>query len=79
MTITDLLNVKEQTGDKALSLLEIPWKKGAILYEDNKMLNYSLARLLKTRISNELIEINRIRRIEVNRHKDDLMFLIRFS
>jgi predicted transglutaminase-like protease len=79
VTMTNLLKVKERTGDKAVSVLEIPWKKGAILYEDNEMVNYSLARLLKTKISSELIRIDQITRIEINRHKDDLMFLIHFS
>jgi predicted transglutaminase-like protease len=78
--MTELLNIKEQQDDKTNSLQKsIPWKKGAILYEDNKMVNYSLARRLKMEISNELININQITRIEIDRRKDDLMFLIHFS
>jgi predicted transglutaminase-like protease len=76
-----LLNIREQTGDKAASLLEmsITWKKGAILYEDNEMVDYSLARRLEMEIPNELVGIDQITRIEVERRKDDLMFQIRFS
>lgn len=77
-TISELLNIKEQLDDKAISL-EIPWKKGAILYEDNEIVNFSLARLLEMKISSELIRINQIKRIEISRQKDDLTFLIRFS
>jgi predicted transglutaminase-like protease len=76
----ELLNIKEQLDDKAVSLkVPIPWKKGVKQYEDNEMVNYSLARRLKMEISNELIRINHITRIEIDRHKDDLIFLIRFS
>lgn len=75
-----LLNVEEQPDDKA-TLLEVPilWEKGAKLYEDDELVNYSLARYLKMRISSELIEMNRIRGIEITRAKDDLTFLIHFS
>jgi len=80
VTMTKLLNIKEQTDDKATSLeIPIPWKKGAILYEENEMVDYSLARRLETRISSELIRINQITRIEISHQKDDLIFLIRFS
>jgi predicted transglutaminase-like protease len=77
--MTKLLNMKEQAGDKAISPLEIPWtwKKGAKLYEDNEMVNYSLARRLKMEISNELLRINQITRIKIDHDKDDLKF--RFS
>jgi len=75
--MTELLNIKEQTDDKAISL-EILWKNGAILYEENEMVDYSLARWLETKISSELIRINQITKIEISRHKDDLTFQIRF-
>jgi predicted transglutaminase-like protease len=76
-----LLNIRKQTGDKAISLLETPiqWKKGAILYEDNEMVDCSLARRLEMEIPNELVRIDQIVGIEVERRKDDLMFKIRFS
>lgn len=80
--MTELLNIKEQPDDKTISLqksIPIPWKNGAILYEENEMVDYSLARCLETKISSELIRINQITRIEISRQKDDLTFLIRFS
>lgn len=80
--MTELLKVKEKPEDKAISLqksIPIPWKNGAILYEENEMVDYSLARCLKTKISSELIRISQITRIEISRQKDDLTLLIRFS
>jgi predicted transglutaminase-like protease len=85
--ITELLNIEKQQDDKANSLQKsIPWKKGAILYEDDEMVDYSLARWLETRISRQLIRIDQITRIEINCHeddpmieKDDVAFLIHFS
>jgi len=77
--MSELLNIKEQPDDKTFSLqkpIPIPWKNGAILYEENEMVDYSLARLLETKISSELIRINQITRIEIRRHKNDLTFLI---
>jgi len=75
-----LLNIKEQTSEADLSSLEIlRWKKGATLYEDNEIVNFSLARRLETRISSELIRINQITGIEISRQKYDLTFLILFS
>jgi hypothetical protein len=78
VTMTKLLNIEEQSDDGTISL-EIPWKKGVKLYEENEMVDYSLARYLETKISSELMRINQITRIEISRHKDDLRFLIRFS
>jgi predicted transglutaminase-like protease len=79
MRMKNLLNVNEQTGDKANSILEIPWKKGAVLYEDDEVVDYSLARRLKTKISDELIRANQVTGIEIERHKDDLIFLVCFN
>lgn len=79
--MTELLNIKEQTDDKTISLqkpIPIPWKNGAILYEENEMTDYSLSRYLETKISSELIRIDQITKIEISPHKDDLTFLIRF-
>lgn len=73
--MVDLLNIKKQIADGAISL-EIPWKNGVILYEEDELVDYSLARWLKRKISNELIKINRITKIEIKRQKDDLIFLI---
>lgn len=76
MAMEKLLNIKERIGGKAISSFEISWtwKKGAILYEDNEMVNYSLARRLKMEVSNELIRMNQIASIQIRRYKDDLIF-----
>jgi predicted transglutaminase-like protease len=77
--MTKLLNIKEPSNDKTISLQEpipIPWKNGATLYEENEMTDYSLARYLETKISNELVKIDQITRIETNRNKNDLIFKI---
>jgi predicted transglutaminase-like protease len=75
--IAELLNIKERTNAKAFSL-EILWKKGSILYEEDEMVDYSLARWLEMQLSDELIKINQIIKVEINPKKDDLAFLIRF-
>jgi len=77
--MTKFLDIKEHAGDEATLLLEIPWKKGAILYEDNEMTNYSLARYLKMRISSELIKTSQMTGIKTNRQKDDIIFLVYFT
>jgi predicted transglutaminase-like protease len=81
MKMKKLLNVKEQTSDNVISSLRIVWKKGAILYEDDEMVNYSLARYLKLRISNELAGVDTITEIKAKfgQNNKDLVFLVRFS
>jgi predicted transglutaminase-like protease len=77
--LTELLNIKEQPNDKAISRqkpIPIPWKNGAKLYEENEMIDYSLARFLATKISSELVEISQITKIEISCEKDDLIFQI---
>lgn len=76
--IVDLLNIKEQNTDNVTSL-KITWKNGVILYEEDELVDYSLARWLKRRISNELIKIEQITKIEVKHQKNDLIFFIYFS
>lgn len=74
------LLIRKQPDVKTISLqIQIPWKNGAILYEENEMVDFSLARHLETKISSELVRINQIARIEISRHKDDLTFLVRFN
>lgn len=51
-------------------------KKGAILYDDNEFVNYSLAQRLKTLISNERIEMNHIKNLAIERKNDDLIFRV---
>ena len=74
--MTDLL-IRKQPDVKTISLeIQIPWKNGAILYEENEMTDYSLARNLVTKISSELVRINQITRIMTSRYKNDLIFQI---
>lgn len=77
--MTKLLDIREQTGVGA-SLLEmkILLKRGATLYEDNEMVNYSLARRLKTKISGEMLELCQVTKLEITRDRDDLTFRIIF-
>jgi predicted transglutaminase-like protease len=79
MKMTKFLNAKEQTSDYAISSLEIVWEKGAILYEDDEMVNYSLARYLKLRISSELASVDKITGIEVSLRNYDLIFRVCFG
>jgi predicted transglutaminase-like protease len=77
--MTELLNIRKQPDDKAISLqkpIRIPWKNGVTLYEENEMTDYSLARYLATKISSEFVRMNQITRIETRRDKNDLVFQI---
>lgn len=75
--MTELLNIKEQPDDKTISLQKpIPWKNGAILYEDNEIVNYSLARRLKAEFSGEMFELSQIAKLEAIQDKNDLIFRI---
>lgn len=77
--MTKLLNINEQTVDKTISFQEsITWKNGAILYEDDEIVNYSLARYLKAKISDELLEVGQVTNLEVTKNKDDLIFQISY-
>ena len=76
MKMAELLNVRgRQVDDKTLP---IELRKGAIKYEDDEIVNHSLARFLEMKISNELMKINKITGIEIKRQKEDLIFLIHF-
>lgn len=78
--MTEFMNINEQQDDKIDPLQKsILWKNGVILYEENEMVDYSLARWLEMRISKELIRKEQITKIEITRQKYDLAFLIRFS
>ncbi|MEJ2241763.1 MAG: hypothetical protein P8Y18_06445 [Candidatus Bathyarchaeota archaeon] len=57
------------------------WKNGKILYEDNKLVNYSLGRYLERQISDEMFDISQIGKITVNIDQklgDDIIFQIFF-
>ena len=43
------------------------WKKGAVLYKDDDIVNYSLAQRLKTLLSKEKIDINHVANIIIER------------
>lgn len=74
-----LLGIHESAiGKKSSSLEILRWKKGAILYEDNEIVNYSLAQRLKNRISGEMLDLNQVAKLEVIKNKDDLIFRINF-
>jgi len=73
-----LLRIQNSINDDVCATLKImDWKKGAILYEDDEIVNYSLARRLSSLISAELLEASRITDLEIIQYKDDLTFQIR--
>lgn len=74
-----LLEVDRQIINEAVSILEIRWKKGAVLYEDEELVNYSLSRWLKTEISIEMLETNKMTDLEVVKDKNDLIFRVCFK
>jgi predicted transglutaminase-like protease len=55
------------------------WKKGALLYEDDELVNYSLARQLKTKISAQMLDLSQLTRVKVTREADDLIFQVSFK
>jgi hypothetical protein len=71
------LNIQSSTIDtESVSFKIMQWKKGAILYEDDEIVNYSLARRLKMLISREMLDVNHVINIKIDRKKDDLIFRI---
>lgn len=72
-----LLSIQRPTDDKKSASLKIlQWKKGAILYEDDEIVNYSLAQRLKMIISGEMLDVNHVANIEIDLKKDDLIFRV---
>jgi len=61
---------------EVVSFKIMQWKKGAILYEDDEIVNYSLARRLEMLISREMLDINHIMNLRINQRKHDLIFLL---
>lgn len=75
-----LLSIQNPTDDsKKGSLKILEWKKGATLYEDDEIVNYSLAQRLKTILSEEMININHVAKIIIDKKKDDLIFQIKLK
>lgn len=77
--MTDLLGIGKKPNDESTRVVNIPWYKGSIMYEDDELVNYSLARRLKMKILNELVEMSQVIGIEVNRQDDDLIFVVHFN
>jgi predicted transglutaminase-like protease len=82
--MSKLLNIpNDEIGnpkDDVLSIKLPKWAKGANLYAMNdEIVNYSLARWLKKKISNELIESTQITNIEIKKENADLIFQISFK
>jgi predicted transglutaminase-like protease len=70
-----LLNIqRSKEKSEKIPILILHWKKGAVLYEDDEIVNYSIAQRLKKMISNEKLDMNRIANIKVDLKKDDLIF-----
>lgn len=75
-----LLNVQGSTDDaKRASLRIMQWKKGAILYEDDEIVNYSLARQLETKISGQMLDASQLTGIKISREEDDIVFQVWFK
>jgi len=75
-----LLSIQNPINDlKKGSLKILEWKKGATLYEDDEIVNYSLAQRLKTILSKEMIDINHVANITMDKKKDDLIFQIKLK
>jgi predicted transglutaminase-like protease len=75
-TVTELLNIKEQTDNERTLTVKIRRKKGTILYQDDEMVNYSLSRWLKAKMSTELIDLSQVGKIEASIEKEDIIFTI---
>jgi predicted transglutaminase-like protease len=75
-----LLGIQNPIDDpKRVSLKILEWKKGAILCEDDEIVNYSIAQRLKTILSREMVEINQVANITIDKKKDDLIFQIKLK
>jgi predicted transglutaminase-like protease len=61
------------------SLKVLQWKNGGILYEDDEIVNYSLARRLNMKISSQIMDLKQLTGIEINREQDDLVFQVWFK
>lgn len=71
------LKIQSSTIDtKGVSCKIWEWKKGAILYENDEVVNYSLARRLAMLISREMLDVSHIVNLRIDQRKDDLIFLL---
>lgn len=75
-----LLDLNKQEDESSGLPLEVyRWKKGWLLYEDNDIVNYSLSRLIKNKIHDQMIDLDQITKLEAIPDKDDLIFRIEFT
>ncbi len=75
--LEQLMGIQSPTDYSRDNPLKIwKWKDGAKLYEDDEIINYSIARRLKSIISREMLDKNQIAHIEINREKYDLIFSV---
>lgn len=70
------LSIQSSIDTEGVLLKIMQWKKGAILYEDDEIVNYSLARRLKMLISREMLDVNNVINIKIDQKKDDLIFRV---
>lgn len=75
------LSIQNPTDDQKKSswLKILEWKKGAVLYEDDEIVDYSLGQRLSTILSKQMIDINHVADIKIDKKKDDLIFHIKLK
>ena len=76
--LTKRLNISKKVREKETSDLVITWKEGVLYYEDDEFVNYSLARWLKNKISDEVLDLTQFSSFEIEPKGDDLEFKISF-
>jgi predicted transglutaminase-like protease len=70
-----LLNIQRlKVRSEKSPILILHWKKGAVLYEDDEIVNYSIAQRLKKMLSNGKLDVNQLANIRIDLDKDDLIF-----
>lgn len=71
----DLLKINNQDyNTTALRQVEIPWKNGVKMYENDEFVNYSLARFIKMKAINELVPLEKVRKFSINIDEPDIIF-----
>ncbi len=63
---------------RAASLKVFQWKKGALLCEDDEIVNYSLTRLLIMKLSSQMLGQHQLVALNIVREEDDLVFQVKF-
>jgi len=71
------LSIQSPKKDTQVASMKIlHWKKGAVLYEDDEIVNYSLARRLETLLSDEKLDTNQVKNIKIEKKNEDLIFRV---